>query len=811
MKILRIHLHPFGGVIDRTFEFHDGLNVIEGPNEFGKSTLNNALWHVLFTQSHLTPAKLRDTMGRWFPKPVGDHARVTLDIEAQGQNWTLQKCWGAGASSSLKSGNSAAIADPVRVQERLSQLLHRNEATWRHVLFVNQAQLNRTIHELRKHSSQIDDLQPLLAGAAAIPGDIAPEKLATKVDSQIEAHYSRWDRDANGPEKAKGIGNPWVNKVGPLLAAYYAMETTRHKLMEVLTYEREVDYINSEIREVEKSIEADQEFVTTGRKLRQGLAQREGLEERVRRLAGEHVELRKVLGAWPGADQVIENTRQSIQQATETIQALDLELAHARKRASAGELNAAHARLVKAREAWQTAANKLRESKSVPSEVLQELKSLARQTEALRIQIAAQKLSARLESKSPQTITITRGVETTESLELTPAAPWEGQAEGKFTLELQELSIEVVSGTGDVESLFSQLEQHDIRQNEILTGLELEDVEAVELADARHRDCVNEERNARGLYDIALQGKTEEAWTAEIAALEALPPTRSVAVLDDERTKAVTRKAELQAGIRQLEENVETWRRDYTDVESLTSLIVSKAGELKDAETGLAGLPQLPEGFADVATYFAELRYKEQLYENAMEALSRFKQQQAVLSDRIPKHTAEELREELESKERQFQREEERGQALLRIRAKLDEVVAERGHSDPLQQVETAIAGHFHQLTCGTYSSVRLDGGTPVEVTGRLTLGTESLSQGTLGSLALATRLALAEWYLEPMKGLVVLDDPFTDMDPDRRRAAQVLLGEFARKRQVLCFTCHPDHARELRQHAGATAPLVIE
>ena len=42
MKLKKIQLHPFGGVADRSFTFHDGLNLIEGPNEFGKSTLSKS-------------------------------------------------------------------------------------------------------------------------------------------------------------------------------------------------------------------------------------------------------------------------------------------------------------------------------------------------------------------------------------------------------------------------------------------------------------------------------------------------------------------------------------------------------------------------------------------------------------------------------------------------------------------------------------------------------------------------------------------------------------------------------------------------
>lgn len=57
--------------------------------------------------------------------------------------------------------------------------------------------------------------------------------------------------------------------------------------------------------------------------------------------------------------------------------------------------------MVEARKNLQAAAGKLEGSKEIPSETLKELKALAPMIEGLRIQIAAQKLSARLESKSP--------------------------------------------------------------------------------------------------------------------------------------------------------------------------------------------------------------------------------------------------------------------------------------------------------------------------------------------------------------------------------------------------------------------------
>ena len=97
-----------------------------------------------------------------------------------------------------------------------------------------------------------------------------------------------------------------------------------------------------------------------------------------------------------------------------------------------------------------------------------------------------------------------------------------------------------------------------------------------------------------------------------------------------------------------------------------------------------------------------------------------------------------------------------------------------------------------------------MDGPTPTRVGGALVLATTLLSQGTLGSLALATRLALSELYLKGMDGFFLLDDPFTDMDTARRAAAVQALASFAAKHQVLFFTCHPEHARDLESASGA-------
>jgi len=48
MKLLELHLAGFGRLVDRTFMFAPGLNLICGPNEAGKSTLQRAIMALLY-------------------------------------------------------------------------------------------------------------------------------------------------------------------------------------------------------------------------------------------------------------------------------------------------------------------------------------------------------------------------------------------------------------------------------------------------------------------------------------------------------------------------------------------------------------------------------------------------------------------------------------------------------------------------------------------------------------------------------------------------------------------------------------------
>jgi len=803
MKILSLRLHPFGGTTDRTCDLREGLNVLEGPNEFGKSTLAHALWSALFTPTNLTPAKLRTQMGRWQPRPEGDHLSVTLQFRAEDRNWTLTKSWGAGAASRLQAEGQAALADPDAVQKKIDELRKWNEATWSCVLFAPQAELAHTVERLRSVAGDLDDVHGLLAGAAAIPGDIPGDRLRGALEDRITHHFGRWDRMREGPEGGKGIENPWKNRLGPVVEAWYTAEGLRRTLAAVKTHEAAVDTLNARIQELAKQVDADRPFIEQGKRLRDGLSRRGALEERCERLAGTEKQLMETVTAWPGAEQVMEGKEGEHARLGEALERLETERRHADERAGGQDLRRRYAALLEARKRWQAATAAVEVAGTVDPDALDELRKVEGSLDELRIQIAAQKLSATLESTAPLTVTLERGAEAPEEIELTPEQGWEGEAAGRIRIQANGLRIGVRSGKEDVDALFARQEEAGERRAELLEALGQESLGAAEAASSEREGLVREEASSKRIYDSKLEERTQEDWEADIARLDALPETRALDTLEKERMELLARRAGLEAEVRQERAKVEAWAREHTDVPTLLEKVIAARTKLAGAKGELAELPELPEGFDSIEAYLQLLSEKEQSQEGVREGLAEVRREQAGLMANTPERSAEDLDAELDRAVREFERQRAEGEALLRIRAALDRILEARGTDDPLAGLAQAVSRHFDELTEGRYPVVALEGTAPATVGGELVLPTTHLSQGTLGSLALATRLALAELYLGESGGFLMVDDPFIDMDPDRRAAAARVVGAFAKKRQVICFTCHPNHAEELRKLGG--------
>ena len=102
-------------------------------------------------------------------------------------------------------------------------------------------------------------------------------------------------------------------------------------------------------------------------------------------------------------------------------------------------------------------------------------------------------------------------------------------------------------------------------------------------------------------------------------------------------------------------------------------------------------------------------------------------------------------------------------------------------------------SGYFARLTGQAYETLTLNRDMEGETSRAGDILPHSalyLSRGTLDQLYLAVRLAVCELCL-PQKPPVVLDDAFNAFDDERLKQAMDLIRELAAAQQILLFTCH--------------------
>ena len=76
MKLLELHINGFGKIHDRTISFSDGINVIYGRNEAGKSTLHTFIRGMLFGMEGETDGLLP----LFSPGPVAVRHHPPVDV-----------------------------------------------------------------------------------------------------------------------------------------------------------------------------------------------------------------------------------------------------------------------------------------------------------------------------------------------------------------------------------------------------------------------------------------------------------------------------------------------------------------------------------------------------------------------------------------------------------------------------------------------------------------------------------------------------------------------------------------------------------
>lgn len=120
MRITRLRMHNVRRHTDLSVEFAAGLNVVCGPNEAGKSTLQKAIEMGLFRSATSTSHELAD-LRAWTAGP-DDDPQIEIDFDEEGTPGRLVKSFARSQGSVRLELGDQVITDPRQVDQSIAEM-----------------------------------------------------------------------------------------------------------------------------------------------------------------------------------------------------------------------------------------------------------------------------------------------------------------------------------------------------------------------------------------------------------------------------------------------------------------------------------------------------------------------------------------------------------------------------------------------------------------------------------------------------------------------------------------------------------------
>jgi len=795
MILSRITLSPFAGMPHLDIDFTDGLNVILGANETGKSTVFHALYHVMFTEAKLTPGRFKKLMNRFLPVGGGDTIAVELHFKHKNTDHYLKRKWGPSAEAELKLPNGNIISDESTIAEYLGACLSASEGTYRAVLMTKQSGLTGTLDALKnEHSDTVKSLGDILKTAVLETDGVSIEKFKDQLETQFNDYYNHWDPARNYPDGGRGIEKPWKKQVGKILQAYYDKESVRVAFEKACQVEEAIDRANQNIAETKKERDDIERYVATNKKAADDAQTRKVLLAQIENVSKDLEEYKKINRDWPIRENTLSDLKKKLPELKKKVEELKQKKIQA-EQAEKNRNNVEKYKAVSSRKKLVNDAEKnLKSAQVLTEEDLSAIDSALKQSNLLKTELAAGKLSVVFEAKTSVTLSVTKDVEEPREESFKPGESQSFEAGGRLRLDHPDWGMEVSTGEGDFADLVQKIKAADSALDKLLKKHHVGSLEKAKKIHCAYETCRRTLKTAQDNLETDLGDTSIEELESSIKYIAELPGAEPLADVVGKLVNAQHQLEKMNTDLTQQQKVLDEYRQKYKDQDSLLMTMTDAIQTAKELNKKLDALSPMPDGVEDVDAFIEAYKQKQEELTRLNQDLKKLEIERAGIH--LPDQSSEELQEQLDELNDIFNILLRKGKAILRVKEVADEL---SGHLDQQaflglkSDIESFISG----MTDHRYEQIKIDESLPtgfVRTDGNV-VETDLLSTGTLDVLGLALRLSMANYFLKEQEAFLVMDDPFVDMDPGRQSNAASLLKDYSKTKQLIVFTCHPTHA----------------
>lgn len=777
MNIKTIKTRQFAGIKNKEVELESGLNILVGNNETGKSTLIELIYQMLYRNSKLSKREDKDFFEKYIPSnEKGDVVDGTLVFTTSEGEYTLNKKWGVVSECELVDSDGNITANEEKIREVVAAELIYKQGLYDDVVFVSQNNklnvVEHILNKLDKKAAVKQDLVSIIAaeGMTSTEG-ISPEDIEKIIQSKLDALSGHWDFVMDGPEKRRGIENPWAKDVGIILKSYYQLAELEEKLRKGEMVEKAIEADNIKIHEAKKKFEEHSAEKYEYEKYAEILATyKSGMKLR-QEYKIKQEEINRDLISYP---ELIKSYEKAVE--------LDV-LLKAEK-------------IINSYRSIEGMKNKLSEARAlVDGKMKVDADDERRLTEAetaiigLNARLSNLDLAASIKKLGTADI-IVKSVATGKNIDIST---------GNFDInETVEITIPgimnlIITARGvDVEEIKKQLAEATAGYNAILNKYKVLNIKELrakkeEYAELLKRfEFVNEEYNRLTtgveLSKLELEYNEVKGKEEQFTGL-------------NEKIEELCKSEPITSFIAKQEQKIEIIRDKYgkddtvNAMKSCLSKVEVEIGKLDSIEDDAANIPEKYLKLTDLD------EYKSYLNSNIDNANYNIKEAEAVLREderKLGDVALDDLRIYIDDAALELQRHKDEYERWKHILEVLENTRENMAGESTMPDVKERFARYLSVITEGRIVLQSMDDNMDINIySGNNPIKYAILSEGTKDTIALAFRLAILEHLFPEGGGLVVFDDPFTEMDESRTRQACKLVQKFADTgNQVIFVTC---------------------